>query len=131
MQSQISIGGEPKSIIENLDRNIPNIILPSVNRDALIQEDKIEEMDKKEIISKLNSFEKQIDEILLNVNFIEKTFSNENRELIKLNKQFTKKSKDLSAIIDQFENMDEKRLVSEILFDELSSDDPQLIIKEC
>ena len=42
-----------------------------------------------------------------------------------------KKSKDLSAIIDQFENMDEKRLVSEILFDELSSDDPQLIIKEC
>ena len=26
MQSQISIGGEPKSIIENLDRNIPNII---------------------------------------------------------------------------------------------------------
>ena len=42
-----------------------------------------------------------------------------------------KKSKDLSAIIDQFENMDEKRLVSEILFDEMSSDDPQLIIKEC
>ena len=42
-----------------------------------------------------------------------------------------KKSKDLSAIIDQFENMDEKRLVSEILFDEVSSDDPQLIIKEC
>ena len=27
--------------------------------------------------------------------------------------------------------MDEKRLVSEILFDEVSSDDPQLIIKEC
>ena len=42
-----------------------------------------------------------------------------------------KKSKGLSAIIDQFENMDEKRLVSEILFDEVSSDDPQLIIKEC
>jgi len=41
------------------------------------------------------------------------------------------KPKDLSAIIDQFENMDEKRLVSEILFDDVSSDDPQLIIKEC
>ena len=42
-----------------------------------------------------------------------------------------KKSNDLPAIIDQFENMDDKKLVSEILFDELSSDDPQLIIKEC
>jgi len=41
------------------------------------------------------------------------------------------KPKDLSAIIDQFENMDEKRLVSEILFDDVSSDDPQLIISEC
>ena len=41
------------------------------------------------------------------------------------------KPKDLSAIIDQFENMDEKRLVSEILFDNVSSDDPQLIISEC
>ena len=41
------------------------------------------------------------------------------------------KPKDLSAIIDQFENMDEKRLVSEILFDDVSSDDPQLIIREC
>ena len=41
------------------------------------------------------------------------------------------KPKDLSAIIDQFENMDEKRLVSEILFDYVSSDDPQLIISEC
>ena len=41
------------------------------------------------------------------------------------------KPKDLSAIIDQFENMDEKRLVSEILFDDVSSDDPQLIINEC
>jgi len=36
-----------------------------------------------------------------------------------------------TAIIDQFENMDEKRLVSGILFDEVSFDDPQLIIKEC
>lgn len=42
-----------------------------------------------------------------------------------------KKSNDLPAIIDQFENMEDKKLVSEILFDELSSDDPQLIIKEC
>ena len=42
-----------------------------------------------------------------------------------------KKSNDLPAIIDEFENMDDKKLVSEILFDELSSDDPQLIIKEC
>ena len=41
------------------------------------------------------------------------------------------KPKELSAIIDQFENMDEKRLVSEILFDDVSSDDPQLIISEC
>ena len=41
------------------------------------------------------------------------------------------KPKDLSAIIDQFENKDEKRLVSEILFDDVSSDDPQLIISEC
>ena len=37
-----------------------------------------------------------------------------------------KKSNDLPAIIDQFENMEDKKLVSEILFDELSSDDPQL-----
>lgn len=42
-----------------------------------------------------------------------------------------KKSNDLPAIIDQFENMEDKKLVSEILFDELSADDPQLIIKEC
>ena len=41
------------------------------------------------------------------------------------------KPKDLSAIIDQFENMDEKSLISEILFDDVSSDDPQLIIREC
>ena len=41
------------------------------------------------------------------------------------------KPKDLSAIIDQFENIDEKRLISEILFDDVSSDDPQLIIREC
>ena len=60
---------------------------------SLIQ---IEEMNKEEVILKLNTFEKQIDEILSNVDFIEKSFSNENKGLIKLNKQFTKKSKDLS-----------------------------------
>jgi len=36
-----------------------------------------------------------------------------------------------TAIIDEFENMHDKKLVSQILFDEVSSDDPQLIIKEC
>jgi len=41
------------------------------------------------------------------------------------------KAKDLSAIIDQFEDMDEKRLVSEVLFDDVNSDDPKLIIKDC
>ena len=60
---------------------------------SLIQ---IEEMNREEIVLKLNSFEKQIDEILSNVNLLEKSFSDENKELIKLNKQFTKKSKDLS-----------------------------------
>ena len=60
---------------------------------SLIQ---IEEMNREEIILKLNSFEKQINEILSNVNLLEKSFSDENKELIKLNKQFTKKSKDLS-----------------------------------
>ena len=39
--------------------------------------------------------------------------------------------KDLSAIIDQFEDMDEKKLVSKILFDDINSDDPKLIIKDC
>ena len=39
--------------------------------------------------------------------------------------------KDLSAIIDQFEDMDEKKLVSKILFDVINSDDPKLIIKDC
>ena len=39
--------------------------------------------------------------------------------------------KDLSAIIDQFEDMDEKKLVSKILFDNINSDDPKLIIKDC
>ena len=39
--------------------------------------------------------------------------------------------KDLSAIIDQFEDVDEKRLVSKILFDDINSDDPKLIIKDC
>ena len=60
---------------------------------SLIQ---IEEMNREEIILKLNSFEKQINEILSNVNLLEKSFSDENKELIKLNKQFTKKSKNLS-----------------------------------
>ena len=60
---------------------------------SLIQ---IEEMNREEIVLKLNSFEKQINEILSNVNLLEKSFSDENKELIKLNKQFTKKSKDLS-----------------------------------
>ena len=41
------------------------------------------------------------------------------------------KAKDLSAIIDQFEDQEEKRLVSEILFDDVNSDDPKLIIKDC
>ena len=41
------------------------------------------------------------------------------------------KAKDLSAIIDQFEDQEEKRLVSEILFEDVSSDDPKLIIKDC
>ena len=36
-----------------------------------------------------------------------------------------------TAIIDEFENMHDKKLVSQILFDEVSFDDPQLIIKEC
>ena len=39
--------------------------------------------------------------------------------------------KDLSAIIDQFEDMDEKKLVSKILFDDINSDDPKIIIKDC
>ena len=41
------------------------------------------------------------------------------------------KAKDLSAIIDQFEDQEEKRLVSEILFEDVSCDDPKLIIKDC
>ena len=41
------------------------------------------------------------------------------------------KPKELSSIIDYFDNPEEKRLVSEILFDDVNSDDPKLIIKEC
>ena len=35
------------------------------------------------------------------------------------------------SFIDQFEDMDEKKLVSKILFDDINSDDPKLIIKDC
>ena len=41
------------------------------------------------------------------------------------------KLKDLSAIIDEFDSPEEKRLVSEILFDDVNSDDPKLIIRDC
>ena len=41
------------------------------------------------------------------------------------------KLKDLSAIIDEFDSPEEKRLISEILFDDVNSDDPKLIIRDC
>ena len=38
---------------------------------------------------------------------------------------------ELSAVIDQFDERQERELVSEILFDEVSPDDPAQIIQEC
>ena len=38
---------------------------------------------------------------------------------------------ELSAVIDEFDDRQERELVSEILFDEVSPDDPILIIQEC
>ena len=38
---------------------------------------------------------------------------------------------ELSAVIDEFDDRQERELVSEILFDEVSPDDPVLIIQEC
>jgi len=45
LQSQISVGGTPKSVLSDID-NIPNIKLPNINLEALILEDEIEQMDK-------------------------------------------------------------------------------------
>ena len=42
-----------------------------------------------------------------------------------------KKGVELSAMIDQFNDRQEQELVSEILFDEVHSDDPVQIIQEC
>mgnify|MGYP003315165934 CR=1 FL=1 len=42
-----------------------------------------------------------------------------------------KTSIELSGVIDQFDDRQEKELVSEILFDEVSTDDPVMIIQEC
>ena len=38
---------------------------------------------------------------------------------------------ELSAVIDQFDDRQEQELVSEILFDEVHTDDPVQIIQEC
>ena len=46
IQSQVSIGGSPKSILSNLDNNIPNIKLPAIKLESLMIEDEIEAMDK-------------------------------------------------------------------------------------
>ena len=46
VQSQISIGGTPKSILVNLDKSVPNVILPNIDREALLLEDEIEQMNK-------------------------------------------------------------------------------------
>jgi len=46
LQSQISTGGTPKSIIIDLEKNIPTIILPIINLETLELEDEIEQMDK-------------------------------------------------------------------------------------
>ena len=46
IQSQISIGGTPKSILSNLDDNMQNIILPNIDIESLRLEDEIEEMNK-------------------------------------------------------------------------------------
>ena len=46
LQSQVSAGGTPKSILSNLEKNVPNIQLPSIDIEALILEDEIEQMDK-------------------------------------------------------------------------------------
>ena len=42
-----------------------------------------------------------------------------------------KKGVELSAVIDHFDDRQEKKLVSEILFDEVYPDDPVQIIQEC
>ena len=42
IQSQISVEGYPKSILMNLEGNIPNINLPSVNYESFLIEDEIE-----------------------------------------------------------------------------------------
>ena len=42
IQSQISVEGYPKSILMNLEGNIPNINLPSVNHESFLIEDEIE-----------------------------------------------------------------------------------------
>ena len=44
--SQVSIGGNPKSVMLDLDGTIPNIILPNIDREALLLEDEIEQLDK-------------------------------------------------------------------------------------
>jgi len=46
IQSQVSIGGTPKSILSNLSDNVQNIVLPNIDIESLRLEDEIEQMDK-------------------------------------------------------------------------------------
>ena len=39
IHTQISIGGTPKSVLTNLNNEITNIVLPTVDREALLLQD--------------------------------------------------------------------------------------------
>ena len=46
IQSQVSIGGTPKSVLNDIEQINQSVKLPKVDREALLLEDEIEQMDK-------------------------------------------------------------------------------------
>ena len=42
IQSQISVGGIPKSVLININQTIPNIDMPNINSESFLQEDELE-----------------------------------------------------------------------------------------
>ncbi len=57
----------------------------------------LENIDKKSVIEKIKSIDKEISELKNGLKTIENLFKTENKEIIRINKLFTEKSKDLSA----------------------------------
>jgi chromosome segregation protein len=84
---------EVEDYFRELNHNIESISNKRSQLESLIKIDKI---DKKAILDKIKSLDKEIKELKSGFKVIENLFKTENKEIIRINKLFTEKSKELS-----------------------------------